>query len=84
MSLEKIKQETELVKLELQRHKLQLVLEGRTMSDVLNDGPVVSEGNQIRSTVHDLSDLRLVPKLNSHTVAVCDNRQGAGSLFVLE
>ena len=65
LSLEKIKQETELVKLELERQKLQLVREGRVMSDVLTDRPVVFEGNQGRpDTVNDLSDLRLVPKFN--------------------
>lgn len=65
LSLEKIKKETELVKLELQKQKLQLVREGRAMSDDLTDSSFVSEGNQVNSaTVNDLRDLKLVPKLN--------------------
>ena len=51
--------------LELQKQKLQLVREGRAMSDVLTDGPFVSEGNQVNSAaVNDLRDLKLVPKFN--------------------
>lgn len=65
LSLERIKQETELAKLELQRQQLQVAREDRAAAGLLPGGPSVSGGNAVRADAgNDLSDLRLVPKFN--------------------
>ena len=62
LSLEKIRQETEQAKLELQKQKLNLIREGKVAADLLlTDNSFVPGGTLGKSD--DLNDLRLCPNL---------------------
>ncbi|XP_036974500.1 uncharacterized protein LOC119030772 isoform X1 [Acanthopagrus latus] len=56
-----MRQETEQVKLDLERQKLALVREGKVAGDVVTDGISGPGGTPVRS---DFGDFKLVPKFN--------------------
>ena len=62
-SLEKLRQETEQAKLELQKQELILIQERKVAADVLSDDSSSPSGAP-GSSMDDLSDLRLVPRFN--------------------
>lgn len=62
LSVEKLRQETEQAKIELQRQKLTLVGEGKVTADVLLTDNSSVPGNSPKSD--DLSELRLVPRFD--------------------
>lgn len=67
LSLEKMRQETEQAKLELQKQKLTLIREGKVAADVLlTDNPSIPSGTSGRP-VDVWCGLRLVPRFNERS-----------------